>query len=232
MILCIPTIVLGDAGAGLAVIGIGLALGILVRLCIPRERRLQVGRRIFRPVCGTFGVIGLATSVAMFVPALTILGFLGRQAWSTAQQNRPFMGQDIILGAAGTLIGYVLLCVSVAVGTTGIVLVAMAIRGPKEEQRLENLYGGNTKGTNARLVRFVLKPARHARNVAVAGNFSHWEPVAMQKEADGTFAVSVALEPGTHEYKFIVDEKWMVDVNNKEWLVNSLGTLNSVVHVR
>ena len=39
------------------------------------------------------------------------------------------------------------------------------------------------------------------------------------------------LEPGTYEYKFVVDGEWKLDSNNPNFAPNDLGTLNSVLVV-
>ena len=39
------------------------------------------------------------------------------------------------------------------------------------------------------------------------------------------------LEPGTYEYKFVVDGEWKLDESNPNFAPNSLGSLNSVLVV-
>lgn len=54
-----------------------------------------------------------------------------------------------------------------------------------------------------------------ATTVAVAGDFNGWNTSAnlMTKTGD-TFSVVVALTPGAHEYKFVVDGQWLADPEN------------------
>lgn len=76
--------------------------------------------------------------------------------------------------------------------------------------------------------------AEHGSDVAVAGDFNGWDPEKNKlsdKKAPGEFAVTVTLPRGTYEYKFVINGSWQVDTNNKEWVQNSLGTLNSVLRV-
>lgn len=62
------------------------------------------------------------------------------------------------------------------------------------------------------LVRFQLE-APQARTVTLAGDFSNWTPAhAMQRSNDGTWTIVVPLEPGVHEYAFVVDgARWIAD---------------------
>jgi len=76
--------------------------------------------------------------------------------------------------------------------------------------------------------------AEPGKKVFVTGSFNNWDSEGKQlvdKKGDGNYAVTVSLEPGTYEYKFVINGTWSVDPNCKEWIQNSLGTLNSVLHV-
>jgi 1,4-alpha-glucan branching enzyme len=81
------------------------------------------------------------------------------------------------------------------------------------------------------MTRFAFKPPGGAEEVYLAGDFTDWQPMAMKKRKDGLFAVDVRLAPGNHEYKFIVDDSWVVDPDNSVWSVNPYGSLNSVASV-
>ena len=61
-------------------------------------------------------------------------------------------------------------------------------------------------------MQFVLK-APDAKNVSVAGDFSGWKPVhVMTKSGAGVWTVFVPLDPGIHDYAFVVDgERWVPD---------------------
>lgn len=70
--------------------------------------------------------------------------------------------------------------------------------------------------------------------VFIAGTFNDWNPTQHQmkdKNGDGIYRTSLLLEPGKHQYKFVVNGVWCADPNCKEWWPNELGTLNSVVAV-
>ena len=78
------------------------------------------------------------------------------------------------------------------------------------------------------VVRFIHVDAA-AKSVHLVGDFNGWSPTAtpLDREADGTWAASVFLDPGTYEYKFFVDGQWLLDVDNPEVSENG----NSVVRV-
>jgi 1,4-alpha-glucan branching enzyme len=88
-----------------------------------------------------------------------------------------------------------------------------------------------SKGQKPGSVRFKITPASNARKVMIAGDFSQWKPVTMKKQKDGSFVATVDLRPGAYEYKFIVDDQWVVDPDNNAWALNPYGTVNSVAIV-
>lgn len=70
--------------------------------------------------------------------------------------------------------------------------------------------------------------------VFVAGSFNNWDPTAKalsDKNNDGTYSVALALAPGAHQYKFVIDGTWCADPECADWIQNDHGTLNSVKHV-
>ncbi len=70
--------------------------------------------------------------------------------------------------------------------------------------------------------------------VAVSGDFNAWNSDGKRmtdKKGKGQFTVTLNLAPGIYEYKFIINKTWSLDPNCKEWVPNSYGTLNSVLHV-
>jgi 1,4-alpha-glucan branching enzyme len=84
---------------------------------------------------------------------------------------------------------------------------------------------GRKKGT----IRFAIRPNGGIRKVALAGSFNDWQPVRMRQQKDGSFVAVVPVPPGTHEYKFILDDQWILDPDNNAWAMNSYGTMNSVL---
>ena len=77
--------------------------------------------------------------------------------------------------------------------------------------------------------------APQAKNVSVAGNFNAWDifshPLRQSRQGmeDGTWQKVVYLEPGTYEYRFVVDGRWCDDPLCEEYVCNEFGTSNGVI---
>ncbi len=69
-----------------------------------------------------------------------------------------------------------------------------------------------------------------SREVSLAGEFNNWDTNAapMQKGLDGTWRLSVPLEPGRYEYRFYADGVWQDDPCAQQRAANALGTENCV----
>jgi 1,4-alpha-glucan branching enzyme len=67
-----------------------------------------------------------------------------------------------------------------------------------------------------------------AQKVQLAGNFTNWDqkPLAMRKLKSGQWKKTVALSPGTYEYRFLVDGQWWDDPNCAARVANGLGSEN------
>jgi len=72
-----------------------------------------------------------------------------------------------------------------------------------------------------------------ATSVALVGDFTAWQqnPITMKRQKDGTWKTSVPLEPGAHEYRFVVDGQWRDDETCHVRKANSFGGLNCVREV-
>jgi 1,4-alpha-glucan branching enzyme len=75
--------------------------------------------------------------------------------------------------------------------------------------------------------------APFASQVFLAGEFNDWSPTAepMGKGDDGIWRVTVQLDPGRYEYKFVVDGTWMEDPENPDMVPDPYGGNNSVITV-
>jgi 1,4-alpha-glucan branching enzyme len=73
-----------------------------------------------------------------------------------------------------------------------------------------------------------------AENVMVVGDFTEWDhnPIALKKQKDGTWKATVPLDPGEHEYRFIVDGKWQDDSQCAQRKPNGFGQQNCIRVVR
>ncbi len=70
--------------------------------------------------------------------------------------------------------------------------------------------------------------------VYLAGDFNDWnhlEKELSDHDGNGFYQVAVALEYGTYEYKFHINDAWCVDPENPNFRPNAMGTLNSVIIV-
>jgi 1,4-alpha-glucan branching enzyme len=72
-----------------------------------------------------------------------------------------------------------------------------------------------------------------AGSVSVAGSFNGWstESHPLRLNKSGIWRKTIYLQPGTYEYRFVVDGNWADDANRKEEVMNQFGSYNSVVRV-
>jgi len=77
----------------------------------------------------------------------------------------------------------------------------------------------------------LVKPG--AKQVCVAGSFNGWKPerTPLALEGNGRWVGDLAVNPGRHEYLFVVDGQWLPDPNAKESVQNPFGGRNSVLLV-
>jgi 1,4-alpha-glucan branching enzyme len=75
--------------------------------------------------------------------------------------------------------------------------------------------------------------APKARKVSLVGEFNNWDPAKhpMKSDDNDLWTKTIVLEPGTYNYKFLMDEKWMIDTQNDSSRLNRYGTLNSLITV-
>ena len=72
--------------------------------------------------------------------------------------------------------------------------------------------------------------APEAQTVKLAGDFTGWEqsPVMLRKSKDGTWTATLALPPGTYQYRLLVDGQWRDDPQCPTRRGNPFGTENCV----
>lgn len=72
-----------------------------------------------------------------------------------------------------------------------------------------------------------------ATTVCLAGTFNHWQPDSRTLHSSGVghWWKETTLAPGTYEYCFVVDGKWMPDPLGKESVPNPFGGRNSILRV-
>ena len=84
-----------------------------------------------------------------------------------------------------------------------------------------------------KLVKFVFSAIR-AKSISVAGTFNNWTPgvLELRKDLVGIWRGSLRLKPGTYQYRYCVDGKWVNDPCARNTVLNEFGTNNTVLEVR
>lgn len=72
--------------------------------------------------------------------------------------------------------------------------------------------------------------APQAEQVALAGNFSDWQPrIPLRKSDNGRWIAEVELPPGSYEYAFVLDgDRWVADPRAASSRDDGFGNRNSV----
>ena len=70
----------------------------------------------------------------------------------------------------------------------------------------------------------------NASDVQLVGDFTDWErnPIALKRQKDGCWKATVPLDPGPHQYRFLVDGKWRDDSTCSRRATNPFGSQNCV----
>jgi len=82
-------------------------------------------------------------------------------------------------------------------------------------------------------VQFLLE-APSATSVAVAGDFTDWQPsfTLDDPDGDGVWSGRIPVRPGVHAYMFLVDEReWRTDPNALRYQDDGFGNRNAVLAV-
>ena len=76
--------------------------------------------------------------------------------------------------------------------------------------------------------------APEAKEVQLAGSFNNWDQKAtpLRKGPEGRWSVSIHLQPGRYEYRYLVDNLWQNDQRSVECVPNAFGSWNCVIEVR
>jgi hypothetical protein len=116
----------------------------------------------------------------------------------------------------------------------GLAVLLVAIGWP----RLGGTVGDGAPATPATTgaqvyVQFMLE-APEARTVAVSGDFNQWAGDAVMEDVggDGIWSLRIPLEPGLHEYMFVIDgERWITDPLAERYADDGFGNRNAVLAV-
>jgi hypothetical protein len=86
-------------------------------------------------------------------------------------------------------------------------------------------------GSGGRTVVFTLRHPE-ARAVAVAGDFSNWEPRALTRQSNGSWTLETVLPAGVYHYSFIIDGSvWLVPDNATGIVDDGFGQRNATLIV-
>jgi 1,4-alpha-glucan branching enzyme len=88
------------------------------------------------------------------------------------------------------------------------------------------------KKVERRRVAFTLE-APEAKRAILMADFNNWnaETHPMKKSKKGVWEKTVTVQPGTYEYKFLVDGEWQNDPKSGERCQNCFGTHNNVMTI-
>lgn len=84
-----------------------------------------------------------------------------------------------------------------------------------------------------KLVKFVFSAIR-AKEISVAGTFNDWVPgvLTLKRDLVGVWRASKRLKPGTYQYRFYVDGRWVNDPSARNTVPNEFGTNNTILEVK
>jgi 1,4-alpha-glucan branching enzyme len=104
---------------------------------------------------------------------------------------------------------------------------ASGVKTDKKASAVKRVTKAGKKKTSFKL------RAPEAVQVYVAGCFNDWDAAAnpLERDADGTWSCVMVLEPGTHEYRFVVDGAWWDDPLATMRVPNDFGCENCVILV-
>lgn len=104
---------------------------------------------------------------------------------------------------------------------------------PESEPQKQHTGGKAEENTlHSKLIAFYFR-APWASDVFLAGCFNGWDRRAtpLHRQDDGTWTCSISIQPGEHEYRFIVDGEWQNDPLNARRRYNAFGTENCLLVV-
>lgn len=74
--------------------------------------------------------------------------------------------------------------------------------------------------------------SENPKTVAVAGDFSDWNTLQMEKKDNNSWVITLKVKPGKYQYSFIIDgEEWVPDPGSYRRIEDGFGGVNSVLVV-
>jgi AMP-activated protein kinase-like protein len=142
-------------------------------------------------------------------------------------------------GGAGRFIGWLLRPAAVQVSplAAGLVVAAFALALLIPTAATDRIVGeAPERGSGPEpviYVQFTLE-APAASTVAVAGDFSEWQPsfTLSDPDGDGVWSGRVPVRPGVHGYMFLIDgTEWQTDPRAERYQDDGFGNRNAIVAV-
>ena len=102
------------------------------------------------------------------------------------------------------------------------------------QKSLENRMNEILKAELQKLTEVVLKiDAPDAKEVFIAGEFNNWklDENSKMEKTNGCWTKRLNLDSGKYRYRFVIDGNWSEDPANPSTLLNSYGTLDSLLEV-
>jgi len=96
--------------------------------------------------------------------------------------------------------------------------------------RLDRLYGARETSQGV----LFIHPGAPGSSICIAGAFNNWTPARTPlryNDQMGVHEAVVPLPPGSHEYRIVVDGRWIADPFNDDAVTNPYGERNSVIVV-
>ncbi len=120
---------------------------------------------------------------------------------------------------------------AIGLGAAAVIALLVVPRGSTPEVPGTTPAGAAVAAATTVTVQFVLE-APGATSVAVAGDFSGWEAqhTLVDPEGDGVWTARIAVEPGVHEYMFVIDgTEWVTDPDAEQYRDDGFGNRNAVL---
>ena len=74
--------------------------------------------------------------------------------------------------------------------------------------------------------------SENPKTVAVAGDFSDWNTLQMEKKDNNSWVITLKVKPGKYQYSFVIDGKeWVPDPRSYRKIEDGFGGVNSVLVV-
>jgi len=75
--------------------------------------------------------------------------------------------------------------------------------------------------------------APEAREVYLAGDFNSWklDGRALMAQDNGTWKKRLNLSSGRYHYRFVIDGRWVEDINNPRKVMNPYGSMDSLIEI-